>query len=122
MKKIFFLIFLFLGTACSSVELLPSTAAELMDEVNKFKGKKVVLVNIWALWCIPCVEEFPMIVGLDKSFDEVDVIFISADFTEQTNAVQSFLNDQGVDGISFMKDEKDDFKTKVWCYYLSVGV
>tara|TARA_A100001037_G_scaffold306333_1_gene350791 strand:- start:10202 stop:10687 length:486 start_codon:yes stop_codon:yes gene_type:complete len=95
-------------TGCAKVELTVSDSKGILQHVSSLKGQKAVLLNVWATWCIPCVEEFPMIVGLDKSFDEVDVIFISADFTEQSNAVQSFLNDQGVDGISFMKDEKDE--------------
>ena len=108
MKKIFFLIFLFLGTACSSVELLPSTAAELMDEVNKFKGKKVVLINIWALWCIPCVEEFPMIVDLDKEIKDLEVIFVSADYEEQAESVKAFLKKNSVGPVSYIKKEKDE--------------
>lgn len=108
MKNIFFLTYLFFGIACSSIELLPSTAIELIDEVKKFKGEKVVLVNIWALWCIPCVEEFPMIVDLDKEIKDLEVIFVSADYEEQAESVKAFLKQNSVGPVSYIKKEKDE--------------
>ena len=50
--------------SCEQTKLLPITAENLKEIVYDFKGKKAVLVNVWALWCKPCVEEFPMIVKL----------------------------------------------------------
>ena len=49
-----------------------------------------------------------MIVDLDKEMSELEVIFISADFDDQVEEVKSFLNRQGVDHISYIKQEKDE--------------
>ena len=35
-------------------------------QINKHKGSEVVLINFWATYCAPCIEEFPMIVDLSK--------------------------------------------------------
>ena len=109
MKHVFLLIYtLMITTACESVELIPAASSDLMSQVRSHKGEKAVLLNVWALWCIPCVEEFPMIVDLDKEMSELEVIFISADFDDQLEEVKSFLNRQGVDHISYIKQEGDE--------------
>ena len=86
-----------LTQSCSQVELIPSTSEQIMSKIKSFSSQKAVLLNIWALWCVPCVEEFPMIVDLDDEYDELEIIFVSADFHEQKSEVQKFLKKQGLD-------------------------
>ena len=107
-KVIKFLLLLLFLQACDKVELLPITSQEIMEIVEMKKDNKAVLLNVWALWCLPCVEEFPMIVKLGKMYDDLEVIFISADFEEQFNEVSSFLKRNGVNSTSYIKNQKDD--------------
>ena len=108
MIRIFALSAFILTQSCSQVELIPSTSEQIMSKIKSFSSQKAVLLNIWALWCVPCVEEFPMIVDLDNEYDELEIIFVSADFHEQKSEVQKFLKKQGLDSFSFLKNEKDD--------------
>jgi thiol-disulfide isomerase/thioredoxin len=41
---------------------------------------KVVVFNIWAEWCAPCVEEMPSLAALQKSFDSEDVVVVPVAF------------------------------------------
>ncbi len=41
---------------------------------------KVVVFNIWAEWCAPCVEEMPSLAELQKSFDPADVVVVPVAF------------------------------------------
>jgi thiol-disulfide isomerase/thioredoxin len=69
-------------------------ATELAARVAKERGK-VVLVNFWASWCLPCREEFPALVRLQDrlSSQGLSVIGISIDTTSQIPAVEKFLAD-----------------------------
>jgi len=69
----------------------------------------VVLVNIWATWCMPCREEFPEIVRLYRDYRDrgLDVVFVSGDLEGDTSQVLDFLAEQGVDFTSYLKVGKD---------------
>tara|TARA_Y100001980_G_C14549292_1_gene331082 strand:- start:2580 stop:2987 length:408 start_codon:yes stop_codon:yes gene_type:complete len=84
------------------------TAEVLMDKISIHKGKSAVLVNIWALWCVPCIEEFPMIVNLHKKNNDLEVIFVNADFEDEFQDVLRFLNTHNIGPISYIKSQKDD--------------
>ncbi len=48
-------------------------------ELEAFKGK-VVILNFWASWCGPCIEEVPSLVQLIKEFKgDVQLIAVSGD-------------------------------------------
>ncbi|MDZ7694222.1 MAG: TlpA disulfide reductase family protein [Balneolaceae bacterium] len=79
---------------------------ELEQLINSYEGEKAVLVNMWATWCGPCVEEFPHIVKLQRKYkDELQVIFVSADFDKET--ARGFLKEQGVDWTTYFKTGND---------------
>ena len=47
--------------------------------LSQFRGKPVVL-NFWATWCPPCIEEVPSIVAMQKEMgDKVVVLAVSID-------------------------------------------
>lgn len=52
---------------------------------------KVVIVNFWASWCDPCVEEFPALMKLVDHFNgKIVLLAISADHSEED--MHNFLN------------------------------
>ncbi len=58
-----------------------------------YRGK-VVLVNFWATWCAPCIEELPSLEALQKQMPQVVVIAISID--DDLDAYHRFLTDHEV--------------------------
>ncbi|MEO8189630.1 MAG: redoxin domain-containing protein [Acidobacteriota bacterium] len=53
----------------------------------------VVLVNFWATWCVPCREEYPDLVRLQKDLAPrgFRIVAVSTDFASQRSAVDNFL-------------------------------
>lgn len=62
---------------------------------------KYRLINVWATWCAPCVEEFPVLVSLSRHFDrrKFELVTISMDTPKEDAKVQKFLQRQGA-GLS----------------------
>jgi thiol-disulfide isomerase/thioredoxin len=52
------------------------TGAGLKKAVQSYRGK-VVVANIWATWCEPCVEEYPELVKLYRAYKSKDVVVVS---------------------------------------------
>jgi peroxiredoxin len=58
---------------------------------------KVRLFNVWATWCVPCVQEFPELVTTARKFDlrDFEFINISADTQGDSAKVKAFLEKKG---------------------------
>ncbi len=102
-------------SATASESSMPDTllknvnAQQIQDVIAAYRGDKAVLVNVWATWCAPCVEEFPEIVKLQRKYPkELQVVFISADFPEDRERAVQFLKDHNVNWTTYYKDAKDE--------------
>jgi thiol-disulfide isomerase/thioredoxin len=72
--------------------------------LDDWKGK-VVLLNLWATWCVPCRKEMP---GLDRlqaemRSDKFEVIAVSVDRTGTAGA-KKFLDQIKVENIAVLAD------------------
>ena len=92
----------------TGLSIRPATADQVIAAVKNAQGR-AVLVNVWATWCQPCVEEFPDIMKLHHKYQDhgLKVVFVSADFDNQTEAAKAFLEKQGVDFATYQKSGKD---------------
>lgn len=66
-------------------------------DLAKLRGK-VVLLNFWASWCPPCIEELPTLMELHRRMPDVVVVAISID--EDPEKYQRFLTKNHVDLLS----------------------
>jgi len=67
--------------------------------LSQFRGQVVVL-NFWATWCPPCVEEMPSLVEMQRRLKTkgVTVLAVSVDVDE--GAYRRFLKDHNVNLLS----------------------
>lgn len=94
------------GTAATAAAptVQPIDAAGLRKQVMARKNK-VVVVNFWATWCGPCVEEFPGLVSLQKKYRAkgLDLVTISFDDPKDVaGKVKPFLAKSGLSTGTFV--------------------
>ena len=58
-------------------------------------GRKALLVNFWATWCAPCIEEMPSLARLQqlKGDDRFEVVAISMDKAGDADDARLFLDE-----------------------------
>ena len=64
------------------------------------KGKVIVL-NFWATWCAPCVEEIPALNRLQKHIESRNGVILGVAADEDPAAYEKFLRDQGVSFLTY---------------------
>jgi len=68
-----------------------------------YRGRPV-LVNFWATWCVPCVQEIPEISAFQKAHKDVVVIGIAMD-AENPAKVKQFATKVGHDYTLVLSDD-----------------
>jgi peroxiredoxin len=58
--------------------------------LQQYRGK-VVFLNFWATWCIPCREEMPALERLHQTYQAQDLAVISIDLKETAEQVKAFF-------------------------------
>jgi thiol-disulfide isomerase/thioredoxin len=92
-------------------KLTPVNEASFAKLVATHKGK-VVLVDFWATWCVPCRAEMPQLVKLAEKLRArgVDFITVSTDAPEQEQAAFKLLTENTVAAPFYLKVAADDDK------------
>lgn len=104
----FFLILIFLSVSSSTfggseIKIEKLDESKLSEIIHNREGK-ILLLNIWASWCLPCKEEMPALNKIHNKYEEyVDVIGLSIDYPDE---IESKI-------IPFIKSNSIDFKIYV---------
>jgi thiol-disulfide isomerase/thioredoxin len=88
-----------LTAAAAEREIHPVDDAAWRQVLTEQAGK-IVVVDFWATWCLPCLDRFPAMVDLAERYADRGVTFIafSLDDLEDTGAMQyarRFVTEQG---------------------------
>jgi len=65
--------------------------------LSQFRGKIVVL-NFWATWCAPCIDELPSLQELQKTRPDIQVLAVSID--DDPAAYAGFLKQYDINLLS----------------------
>jgi thiol-disulfide isomerase/thioredoxin len=74
--------------------------------LKDFLGHGMV-INLWATWCVPCVEEMPSLAALSKTLapDDIAVLPLSSD-RGGVHAVEAFYQEHEITGLPVLLDPK----------------
>lgn len=95
----------------TDVTLQLASLKQLEAEIAKHKGK-VVVIDFWATYCIPCKEEFHNIVRLNKEHakDGLVCMSITVDAPQKKDSALKFLQSEKATFQNFLVDEEEDGK------------
>lgn len=72
------------------------------------KSDKTYLINFWAMWCAPCVEEMPYIEAYVTNHPEIEVLFVSMDFPKDIETkLKPFLKEKNISSRVVLLDDPD---------------
>jgi thiol-disulfide isomerase/thioredoxin len=100
-----------LSALAAGPKLAPVNEASYPKLIAEHRGK-VVLVDFWATWCVPCRKEMPELVKLESRLRPkgIQLITISADEPENQPEAESFLSQYNVQAPAYIRRANDDDK------------
>lgn len=78
---------------------------------------KVVVLNFWASWCPPCVEEAPSLNRLQKHIATHNAVILGVAADENPSAYEKFLNDQAIVFPTYRDPATKDQKSPIAMSY-----
>jgi cytochrome c biogenesis protein CcmG, thiol:disulfide interchange protein DsbE len=77
--------------------LVPRTQSQFKGDLDALRGR-VVVVNFWASWCLPCREEMPALERVSQDYTDAGkpVTVIGVDASDVRSAAARFLDEVGV--------------------------
>lgn len=117
MKKILPLFLLMVSFCAISQNELPKVDLKTMDgktvsSSELSKEDKIVIVSLWATWCVPCLKELD---AISEVYDEwqsetnVELIAVSVDDSRTVKRVKPLINGKGWD-YTILLDTNNDFQ------------
>jgi len=86
-------------------------------------GGKVVFLNFWATWCVPCREEMPTMEKLYREFKGQGLEVVAVNYRESEEEIRKFFDELGLTfTILLDKDGKVSEEYGVWSLPLSYFV
>ena len=88
---------------------LDTIDAPAAAKLAKNPTNKLLLVNLWATWCAPCVQELPELVTMNRMYRSRDFEFItiSIDDPDQKPQALERLNRDHVSATNYLYDSTD---------------
>ena len=74
--------------------------------LSQLRGNIIVL-NFWATWCAPCIEEMPSLVELQKRLTKKGVTVLAVSVDEDAAAYNKFLKDHDIDLLTVRDKTKN---------------
>lgn len=96
-------------TACSSAQEIEVIKLPQLEIEMKNSSSEITVINFWATWCKPCIEEIPMLEEFSQQNQPQDaqVLLVSMDFASQKELVNQFVKTKEIKTRVVLLDETD---------------
>jgi thiol-disulfide isomerase/thioredoxin len=96
---------------------LPDLQGRLVDSSDREVAGKVLLVDLWATWCPPCISEIPTFVELQSRFRDRGLIIVAIAFEAEERPdlrrkhLQEFIAEHGINYLVLDGGPPEDFES-----------
>ena len=103
-----------LSVSVANAQQVETIKFEDLEELMSQRNDEYLVVNFWATWCKPCIQELPEFEKLNES-GKAKVYLVSLDFVEDLEKVQRFVEKKGLTSDILLLDDMnyDSFIPKV---------
>ena len=106
---------LMLGTACytgsrpthvgAAAKEFSLQDADHQVSLNQFRGQ-VVILNFWATWCPPCVEELPSMIDMQNRMRAKGIVVVGVSIDVDDDAYHRFIKQRNVNFVTVRDPEQ----------------
>jgi thiol-disulfide isomerase/thioredoxin len=88
---------------------LEKLSVDAIKALRKNTTGKTLLVNFWATWCAPCVEEFPDLQNTWRMYRKrpFELVTVSVNYPDEEKAVRTFLESQHASTKNYLPSTMD---------------
>ena len=81
----------------------------VLEEYIHQKNDKIKVINFWATWCKPCMEELPYFEKIHKQYQDknVEILLVSLDQASMSSKVKTSLEKNNITAKVVLLDEVD---------------
>ena len=102
-------------------DMAPEFEAKRLDgstfRLADYRGKKAVLIDFWATWCSPCVDEIPTIKRIAETYRNQGLEVVGVSLDREEKALRDFVKREKLSYVQVFEKEKARAITKsygVW--------
>jgi peroxiredoxin len=79
--------------------------ADHQVSLNQFRGQ-VVILNFWATWCPPCVEELPSMIDMQNRMRAKGIVVVGVSIDVDDDAYHRFIKQRNVNFVTVRDPEQ----------------
>ncbi|MBW8050406.1 MAG: TlpA family protein disulfide reductase [Cytophagales bacterium] len=110
MNKTILALFLIAFSFILKAQTVKIVSLSELKSYYEVRNDTTYVVNFWATWCRPCLEELPLFEQIKKnhSDEKVKVLLVSLDFPKQVGKLKKFLTKNKIRSKVVLLDEPDE--------------